>query len=36
MEGLLGTRVFLELTVAVLADWSRNPRHLAELGYPEE
>jgi GTP-binding protein Era len=35
MEGLLGTRVYLELRVAVLEDWSRNPRHLAELGYPE-
>lgn len=36
MEGLLGTRVYLDLTVAVLQDWSRNPRQLAELGYPEE
>jgi GTP-binding protein Era len=36
MEGLLGTRVFLELDVAVLADWSRDPRRLTELGYPEE
>jgi GTPase len=36
MEGVLGTRVYLELTVAVLADWSRNPRHLTALGYPEE
>ena len=36
MEGLLGTRVYLELTVAVLENWSRNPRRLQELGYPEE
>jgi GTPase len=36
MEVVLGTRVYLELTVAVLENWSRNPRHLRELGYPEE
>jgi len=36
MEGLLGTRVFLGLTVGVLADWSRSARRLTELGYPEE
>jgi GTP-binding protein Era len=36
IEALFGTRVFLGLRVAVLKDWSRNPRHLAELGYPEE
>ena len=36
MEGLLGTRVYLDLAVAVLENWSRNPRHLQDLGYPEE
>jgi len=36
MEGVLGTRVYLELTVAVLQNWSRDPRRLQELGYPEE
>jgi GTP-binding protein Era len=36
MEGVLGTRVYLDLAVAVLENWSRNPRHLQELGYPEE
>jgi GTP-binding protein Era len=36
MEALFGRRVFLELTVAVLKDWSRDPRALDELGYPEE
>jgi GTP-binding protein Era len=36
IEKLLGNRVFLNLTVRVLKDWSRDPRALEELGYPEE
>lgn len=36
LEALFGTRVFLKLHVTVLKDWSRNPRHLSELGYPEQ
>ena len=28
--------LFLQLHVAVLKDWSRDPRALGELGYPEE
>jgi GTP-binding protein Era len=35
MERLLGVKVFLDLQVSVLKDWSHDPRHLAELGYPE-
>ncbi len=35
IEALFGMRVFLGLQVGVLKDWSANPRHLAELGYPE-
>ncbi len=35
IESLLGVRVYLALHVAVLKDWSGNPRHLTELGYPE-
>lgn len=35
IESLLGVRVFLGLHVRVLKDWSGNPRHLGELGYPE-
>ena len=35
METLLGMKVRLDLHVAVLKDWSLNPRHLARLGYPE-
>jgi GTP-binding protein Era len=35
MEGLLGTRVYLDLRVEVLPDWSRDARRLEELGYPE-
>jgi GTP-binding protein Era len=35
IEGLLGTRVYLALQVEVAADWSADPRRLAELGYPE-
>jgi GTP-binding protein Era len=33
IEGLLDTRVFLELFVTVRKDWSENPRLLKELGY---
>ncbi len=33
IEGLLDTRVFLELFVKVRKDWSENPRLLKELGY---
>ena len=36
METLLGKRVYLDLQVEVLPDWSRDARRLAELGYPEE
>lgn len=36
IEALLGTRVYLGLHVAVLKDWSRDPRRLDELGYPEK
>ncbi|MBI4082849.1 MAG: GTPase Era [Candidatus Lambdaproteobacteria bacterium] len=36
IEALLGTSVYLELRVAVLKDWSSDPRRLTELGYPEE
>jgi GTP-binding protein Era len=35
LESLFGVKVFLGLQVGVLKDWSENPRHLAELGYPE-
>lgn len=35
IEKLLATKVFLGLHVAVLKDWSADPRRLAELGYPE-
>jgi GTP-binding protein Era len=36
MEALLGVQVYLDLQVEVMADWSRDARRLAELGYPEE
>jgi GTP-binding protein Era len=36
IEALYGMRAFLELRVAVLEDWSRDPRHLEALGYSEE
>jgi GTP-binding protein Era len=36
IEALFGKRVYLQLHVAVLKDWSRDPRALGELGYPEE
>ena len=35
MESMLGMDIFLDLHVAVLKDWSSNPRHLTRLGYPE-
>lgn len=35
IESLLGVRVFLGLHVRVLKGWSDDPRHLADLGYPE-
>ncbi len=33
IEGLLGTRVYLELFVRVQKDWTRSPRHMREMGY---
>lgn len=33
IESLLGIRVYLELTVRVEKNWSRNPRALRRLGY---
>jgi GTP-binding protein Era len=33
IEGFLGTGVYLDLRVKVLADWRRNPAHLRRLGY---
>ncbi|MCZ6556755.1 MAG: GTPase Era [SAR324 cluster bacterium] len=35
IESIFGIQVYLNLRVNVLKDWSENPRHLAELGYPE-
>ena len=35
IESLLGVHVYLGLHVRVIKDWSGNPRHLADLGYPE-
>ncbi len=35
IEALLGTRVYLDLRVSVLKDWSEDPRRLTDLGYPE-
>jgi GTP-binding protein Era len=34
VEGLLGTRVFLELWVSVEKNWTQDPRALNRLGYP--
>ncbi|MDH4247137.1 MAG: GTPase Era [Deltaproteobacteria bacterium] len=34
IEHFYGRRVYLELHVGVLAEWSTDPRRLAELGYP--
>ncbi|MGI8870113.1 MAG: GTPase Era [Mycobacteriales bacterium] len=33
IEALLGSRVYLDLHVAVLKDWQRDPRHLRRLGF---
>jgi GTP-binding protein Era len=33
MEGLLGTKVFLDLRVKVLKEWQRDPRALDRLGF---
>jgi GTP-binding protein Era len=33
MEGLLGTRVFLELRVKVVKEWQRDPKALQRLGF---
>lgn len=35
MESWLGMKIFLALHVAVLKDWSGNPRHLTRFGYPD-
>ncbi len=32
LEQILGSRVFLEITVKVERDWTRDPRKLAEFG----
>ena len=33
IEPLLGTRVYLDLHVAVAKDWQRDPRQLRKLGF---
>jgi GTP-binding protein Era len=33
IEGLLGTRVYLDLHVRVLKDWQRDPKQLRRLGF---
>jgi len=33
IEGLLGSRVFLDLRVKVAKDWQRDPKQLARLGF---
>ena len=33
IEALLGTRVYLDLHIAVLADWQRDPKKLDRLGF---
>jgi len=33
IEGLLGTRVYLDLHVKVAKDWQRNPKQLRRLGF---
>jgi GTPase len=33
IEGLLGTRVYLDLHVRVAKDWQRNPKQLRRLGF---
>jgi len=35
IEGLLGTRVFLDLRVKVAKDWQRDPKQLRRLGFPD-
>jgi len=35
IEAVFGLRAHLALRVAVLEDWSRDPRHLDALGYPD-
>ena len=35
IEGLLGTRVFLDLRVKVAKDWQRDPKQLRKLGFPD-
>ena len=36
IESLLGTKVYLDLHVKVLKNWSASPRRLDQLGYPEQ
>jgi GTP-binding protein Era len=33
LEGLLGTRVFLDVHVKVARDWQTDPKHLERFGY---
>ncbi len=33
IEPLLGTRVYLDLHVAVAKDWQRDPKQLRKLGF---
>jgi GTP-binding protein Era len=33
IEGLLGTKVYLDLRVKIAKDWQRNPRQLRRLGF---
>jgi GTP-binding protein Era len=33
IEALLGTRVYLDLRVSVLAEWQRDPKKLDRLGF---
>ena len=33
IEGLLGTRVYLDLHVKIAKDWQRDPRQLRRLGF---
>ncbi|GAB3481172.1 GTPase Era [Nocardiopsis coralliicola] len=36
IEGLLGTRVFLDLRVRVAKDWQRDPKQLRRLGFDQQ
>ncbi len=36
IEGLLGTKVFLELWVKVQKDWRNKPTHLRDYGFRED